>query len=87
MMPEKLIIDRNQAESIKLFKSCWNQVVQLWSHDYATVDTLDTEWIPIGIVRLLPRILLCFLRENRNFYCNVLRCWKHSIKICDHFNS
>jgi len=26
MMPEKLIVDRNQAESIKLFKSFWNQL-------------------------------------------------------------
>jgi len=64
MMPEKLIVDRNRAQSIKLYKSFWNQL-------HSSV-AIDTKCISIGIVCLLSRFLLCFLRKNRNFHCSVL---------------
>jgi len=59
MMPEKLIVDRNRAQSVKFFKSFCNQL-----YSYVTIDT---EYIPIEITRLLPRFLLCFLRKTKIF--------------------
>jgi len=34
MMPEKLIVDRNRTQSVKLFKSFRNQL-----YGYVTIDT------------------------------------------------